>query len=116
MAKKTKIVKCMKCKCEFESEIDKMGVPYNRLCEKHRKMTESEAWQQDLWDLCNYVSNNINRRKRSKLNSNVYFENGEWVGYVCNKVTLKDEEVCRGLDEEEVVEKRKIIVDKLSKM
>lgn len=26
MAKKTKIVKCMKCKCEFESEIDKMGV------------------------------------------------------------------------------------------
>ena len=43
MAKKTKTVKCLNCKCEFESEIDKMGVPYNRLCEKHRYLNENEA-------------------------------------------------------------------------
>lgn len=104
MAKKTKIVKCMKCKCEFITEVDKMGVPYNRLCEKHRKMTESEAWQEDIWDLCNKVNP---RRTRSKLDKNVYFENGQWVGYIRNVITRVDKEICRGEEEEKVVELRK---------
>ena len=107
MAKKTKIVKCMKCKCEFESEVDKMGVPYNRLCEKHRKMTESEAWQEDLWDLYNHVVGNKNKRVQSKLDNNVYFENNQWVGYIRNPITMQSKEICRGEEEEKVVELRK---------
>lgn len=32
-----KIVKCLKCKREFETEVDLMGVPYSRICKKCKK-------------------------------------------------------------------------------
>jgi len=32
MAKKTRIVKCLKCKKEFETELDSNGIPYKRIC------------------------------------------------------------------------------------
>ena len=33
----TKIVKCLKCKRKFETEVDSIGVPYNRICKKCKK-------------------------------------------------------------------------------
>ena len=105
----TKKVKCMKCKCEFESKIDKLGVPYNRLCEKHRKMTENEAWAETMQDIS--ILWRDGRRKKSSINPNVYFEDGYWVGYFRNFVTMQEAEVCRGLNEEEVCEMRKSITN-----
>jgi hypothetical protein len=35
--KKIKIVKCLKCKSEFKTEIDLMGVPYRRICNACKK-------------------------------------------------------------------------------
>ena len=111
MEKKTKIVKCMKCKCEFESEVDKMGVPYNRLCEKHRKMTESEHHYKSMLGIKYWYDKNC-RNKVSKLDRNVKKIGNEWVAFVRNTITNEERIVYRGFDENEVVEKRKEIVDR----
>jgi hypothetical protein len=35
--KLTKITKCIKCHLEFVTEVDKMGVPYNKICSNCKK-------------------------------------------------------------------------------
>ena len=77
--RKTRVVTCLKCKCEFESELDKQGVPYNRLCKKHRNMTENEHWTESLRDLS--LLSKVNRRKRSSSAKDVLCENGMWNWY-----------------------------------
>ena len=69
--KKTRIVTCLKCKCEFESELDKQGIPYNRLCEKHRFMSESEHWAEKFKDITKFYINN--QQKRSKNSTDIIF-------------------------------------------
>ena len=69
--KKTRIVTCLKCKCEFETELDKQGVPYNRLCEKHRRMTESEHWAENFKNISKFYTDS--QQKRSKGHIDIVF-------------------------------------------
>ena len=106
----TKIVKCLKCKCEFESEVDKQGIPYNRLCEQHRKMSIKESQA----ELIRNVYNDINkvRKRRSKIDKSTFYSPLEdiWIGYSISPFTFKKREVCRHKNEQECINMRKLIL------
>ena len=110
---KTKIVKCLKCKCEFESEVDKQGIPYNKLCKKHRKMTESDYQYKNMLGIKCWYDNNC-RNKLSKLDRNVRKIGTEWVAFIVNPITKEERIVARGFDEEEVVRKRKEYIGRVN--
>jgi len=107
MVKKTKTVKCLNCKCEFESEIDKMGVLYNRLCEKHRYLNENEAYAEKLRNISKcYIET---AKKASKYDRSIFYNKqlDVWEWYRDNKNGYDKEVAYSHKDEMEVVSYKK---------
>ena len=116
---KTKIVKCMKCKCEFESEVDECGIPYNKLCKKHRKMTENESYTETIRDINKLYYKN--KRIRSKKDYHTIYEPSvdSWISYNSNPFINWDKrEICRDKDEDTCINMKKLIlaIDKTIKV